>query len=226
MTLRLLGDLEGLDAPERLRALGPPLLEGTPDAELQRLVEEAQRVSGFPLALVSLVTARLQYWRAHAGLPPELAASQGTDRCLSFCQFVVAADAPLEVEDARGEPALPPDLVERYGLRAYVGFPLRVQGQTVGSFCVLDVEARKLPLETLAALQQLSLAASARLEALAATVPAPASPQDAGAHAAWLREAEERPRRSLTERFERGELSKEEFTRALGALSYPGAEDG
>ncbi|MFP2911994.1 GAF domain-containing protein, partial [Pyxidicoccus sp. 3LFB2] len=167
MSSRIPMDMSPLDAPQRLRTFDAPLLDATPDAELQRLVTEASTLSGFPIALVSLVVSRIQFFRAQVGLPPELEASRATDRCTSLCQFVVAGARPLEVVDAASDPSLPADLVERYGIRAYVGFPLRVAGQTVGSFCVIDVKPARLEPAVMERLEALARAASARLEALA-----------------------------------------------------------
>ena len=52
-------DLAPLDDPQRLSAFDTALLDRTPDPELERLVAEASRASGFPIALVSLVQFRL-----------------------------------------------------------------------------------------------------------------------------------------------------------------------
>jgi GAF domain-containing protein len=157
------------------------------------------------------------------GLPPELEAARATDRCTSFCQFVVAGNQPLEIEDASREPGLPEDLIQRYGIRAYVGFPLRVAGQAVGSFCVLDVKTRTLDASARARLEQLARAASARLEALAAqwgpATGGEATEAETRAHEAWLAVAESQSLLSLSGRFASGQLSFEEFQRALGALA-------
>lgn len=213
-------DLSRLDAPERLRTFEPPLLERTPDLELQRLVAEAAELTGFPIALVSLVVHRIQFFRAQVGLPPELAAAQATDRGASLCQFVVAGDAPLRVEDAASESGPPADLAQRGGVRAYVGFPLRVAGQTVGSFCVVDMEPRTLPPPVLARLERLAQEASSRLEQLAGQwAPVPASEGPDPAHAAWMAVAETQPLLSLSAQYADGSLSFEEFQRALGALA-------
>ncbi len=229
MSQKLPSDLTPLDAPARLRTFEAPLLERAPDPELQRLVAEASALTGFPIALVSLVAHRIQFFRAQVGLPPELAASQATDRCNSFCQFVVAGEQPLQILDAASEPGLPADLVQRYGIRAYVGFPLRVAGQTVGSFCVIDVKPGTLAPPVLARLEQLARAASERLEQLAGQwAPAPASGDEA--REAWMAVVESQSLLSLGAQFAEGRLSFEEFQRALGALASlsgalaPGAE--
>ncbi|HEX5751578.1 MAG TPA: GAF domain-containing protein [Archangium sp.] len=214
-------DMSVLDDAERLASFDAPLLESTPDPELQALVTEATTLTGFPIGLVSLVVRKIQFFRAQVGLPPDLSATLATDRCTSFCQFVVARGDCLEIEDAEREPGLPRDLVERYGIRAYVGFPLEVQGQTVGSFCVIDAKPARLTPEVLTKLRALARRASARLEELARQVPAPASSSEAEAQArnAWLAVAEAQPLLSLSERYADGQISFEEFQRGLGALA-------
>jgi GAF domain-containing protein len=214
-------DLSVLDNAERLSCFDAPLLDSTPDPELQALVTEATALTGFPIGLVSLVVRKIQFFRAQVGLPPDLTATLATDRCTSFCQFVVARGASLEIEDATREPGLPRDLVERYGIRAYVGFPLKVQGRTVGSFCVIDAKPARLEAGVLTKLEALAQRASTRLEELVRQVPASSSSSDAEAQArnAWLSVAEAQPLLSLSARFADGELSFEEFQRGLGALA-------
>ncbi len=217
-------DLSRLDSDARLRVLDGPLMERTPDPALQAVVEEAARTTDFPIALVSLVGSRIQFFRAQVGLPPELEAARATDRCSSFCQFVVAGERPLQVEDAEGDPSLPRELVERYGIRAYFGFPLRVGGQTVGSLCVIDVRARQLAAGSLEALARLAERASARLESLASSWAFASLGEGDRAHRAWLELVERQPLLSLSEQFSRGALSLPELQRALGVLAHLSGE--
>lgn len=207
-----------LDDSRRLRVLDGAVLDRRPDARLQELVAQAAEVSGFPIALVSLVTRQVQFFRAQVGLPPDLQVARATDRDKSFCQFVVAHNRPLVVEDSWREPWLPRDLIERYGIRAYVGFPVSVLGQTVGSLCVIDVQPRRLGEVALEQLRGLAQAVSARLEELARTWALVPGAEEDQAHQAWLAVAEAQSLASLGEQFARGRLSLEELQRALGAL--------
>lgn len=221
MSTRLPQDLSLLDDTRRLSAFESPLFDRTPDPELQALVSEAAAVSGYPIALVSLVAHKIQFFRAQVGLPPDLSVALATDRCTSFCQFVVAGEQNLLIEDATREPGLPKDLVERYGIRAYAGFPLRVMGRTVGSFCVIDAKPRRLEAPVLGRLGELARKASERLDALARQVPPGEllSEAEKKAHQAWMAVAEAQPLLSLSEQFASGKLSFDEFQRGLGALA-------
>ncbi len=211
-------DLSLLDDRARLSTFDAPLLDTREDAQLHALVEEASRVSGFPIALVSLVVRQIQFFKAQVGLPPDLEAARATDRCSSFCQYVVAGQQPLRIEDAARVEDLPQELVNTYGIRAYVGFPLRVQGQVVGSFCVIHTQPATLPPEVMARLETLAQAASARLEELVRQEGAGSS-GSAQAHAAWMSVAETQPLLKLSEQFAEGRLSLEEFQRGVAALS-------
>jgi hypothetical protein len=215
-------DLAHLDSGLRLRVLGGPLLDRAPDPELQQLVEEAAQVTGFPIALVSLVVSRIQFFRAQVGLPPDLEAARSTDRCNSFCQYVVSGNRPLEVSDATQEAGLPQELVRRYGIRAYLGYPLRLLGQTVGTLCVLDLEPRKASAADRDALAQLAKRAVARLERMAVQWAVPVEPPSLAelkAHGARIDAFERQQVMSLSEQFAVGRLSADEFQRALGALA-------
>ncbi|HEX8438209.1 GAF domain-containing protein [Archangium sp.] len=221
MSTRLPHDLSALDELGRLSTFDSALLDRAPDPELQALVTAASTLSGFPIALVSLVARQIQFFRAQVGLPADLAVARATDRCTSFCQFVVASDQCLLIEDATREPGLPKDLVERYGIRAYAGFPLRVMGRTVGAFCIIDAQPRRLEPTVVGQLKALARKASARLEALARQVPTAqvCSGPEQKAHRAWLAVAEAQPLLYLSEQFASGKLSLEEFQRGMGALS-------
>ncbi len=118
------------------------LLVGIDDAELNALVERAADELDMPIALVTLVLERIQFFRSHTGLPDDLAASRATERDVSFCQFVVRDGSPFEVINAAEDPRIPQALVRRYGISAYLGIPVRVGQTVVGSLCVLDTKPR------------------------------------------------------------------------------------
>lgn len=156
-----------LNDPARLAALHHVMLRAEADALLDACVTRAAELARAPMALVSLVIRHIQLFRAHRGLPPELAVSCATSRSHSFCQLVILGEAPLLVEDAERDERVPKELVHHYGIRAYAGVPIRVNGHVVGSFCVLDHEPRRFEPQVVEALQQLAAEAAGRLVALA-----------------------------------------------------------
>jgi len=141
-------------------------LDREPDDELQAIVEADSEACDTPVALVSLVLDRIQFFRAHRGLPPDLALACATDRDASFCQLVVQTGEPFETSNAPLEKRLPQALVDRYGLRAYLGLPLRLDGNVVGTLCVLDTVVRPFTGAQREALSMLAVRAERRLRAM------------------------------------------------------------
>ncbi|MEV4346512.1 PAS domain S-box protein [Actinoplanes sp. NPDC049596] len=118
---------------------------------LDRLTRLAARLLRVPVAAVSLVGDSRQVFLSTVGQSPELAYAP--------CRHVIEADAPQIVSDARARTAAP-------GAGGYAGFPLRSpRGETLGSFCVVDVEPRDWTAEELATLEDLAAAAEAELAA-------------------------------------------------------------
>lgn len=157
--------MAGLDDARRLGAFDETLLDGGDDEAMQALVRAAATNLGTPIALVSLIAGRVQWFHSHSGLPPEIALARATSRCSSFCQFVVREEAMFEVVDARSDQRVPQQLVEQYGIRSYLGAPVRYRGEVVGSFCVIDVVPRNFTDEQRAALLDYAALAGERLEA-------------------------------------------------------------
>ena len=163
--------------PDRVDALGPDggrllafkggILDSALDEELQDIVADAAAKLRAPISLVSLILHRIQYFRAFYGLPKDLATARATDRDVSFCQFVVRDEAPVEVTDAAADGRVPQDLVARYGIRSYLGIPVRADGSVIGSLCVIDTTPRAFTPEERALLTALAERASRRLTVLA-----------------------------------------------------------
>lgn len=120
-----------------VRRLG--LLDAAPEESFDRLTRMATRLTGAPVSLTVLVDEDRQFFVSETGLPEDAAAGRETPLSHSFCQHVVARRAPLLVPDARedarvsGNPA-----IAELGVVAYAGVPLVVEGETVGSLCLVD----------------------------------------------------------------------------------------
>ncbi|WP_437911438.1 GAF domain-containing protein [Sorangium sp. So ce302] len=162
-----------LNDPARLAELHHVLLRDDADAILDACVERAAELARAPMALVSLVVRHIQLFRAHRGLPPDLCVSCATSRSSSFCQLVVRNEEPLVVEDAVHDERVPKELVERYGIRAYAGVPVRVRRHVVGSLCVIDLVPRTFEPGVVEGLHRLAAEVGTRLEALESDTPPP-----------------------------------------------------
>jgi signal transduction histidine kinase len=126
--------------PARLAALQRLNLLDTPaEAAFDRLGQLAQRFLKTPVALVTLVDDQRQFFKSCLGLPEPWATWRSTPLSHSFCKHVVSTNAPLVVNDARENPVFRENLaIKDLGIVAYLGVPLRVRDQVLGSFCVID----------------------------------------------------------------------------------------
>lgn len=146
-----LDDLERLAA---LRALG--LLDAPPAEPLRTYVRLATRLTGAPVALVSLVEEQRQCFAASLGYgePP----LTETPISHSFCQHVVRSGDVFKVDDSRIHPlvAFNP-AVEELGVAAYLGAPVRhPQGHILGAICVIADEPRQWTAEDAEVLRDLA----------------------------------------------------------------------
>jgi GAF domain-containing protein len=153
-----------LDDPHRISLIGRAYYEPTIDPVLDALLERAILLASTPQAMVSIVGAHTQVFRAHRGLPPELAVACGTSRSSSFCQLVIRSEDALVVTDAATDPRVSQELVEAYGIRAYAGMPIRRGATVLGSLCVVDVLPRAFPETVLDGLRDIADQVSAYLE--------------------------------------------------------------
>jgi transcriptional regulator with GAF, ATPase, and Fis domain len=156
-----------LDSPARLAQFKGAIVGLDADGVLDECVKEAAARAQAPMALVTFVMSKIQLFRAAVGLPPELEASRATSRCDSFCQFVVTTERPFVIVDAQKDDRVPQHLVKTYGIAAYLGVPIQVGGQVLGSLCVADGQPRAWPASLIGELEVLAARVSARLETLA-----------------------------------------------------------
>jgi len=129
--------------PDRHRAFTAELLAEAEDEMLQAIVKEAARDLSAPIALVNLVLEEIQFFKAHYGLPEDLATARGTERDVSFCQFVVRDGESFEVTNARQDTRVPQHLVKHHDIQAYLGLPVIFDDVIVGSLCVIDTKPRE-----------------------------------------------------------------------------------
>ena len=156
-----------LSSPKRLAALGElKVLDSPPERAFDRLTKAACAFVHVPIALVSLVDDRRQFFKSLQGLPQPFCDDRETPLSHSFCQYVAAGNKPLVIADAREHPILRENLAIRdLGVVAYCGFPLtRTSGQTVGSFCAIDTKAHDWQPEEISALRVLAHLAMEELE--------------------------------------------------------------
>lgn len=110
------------------------------EVSFDRLVKLSRRLTGAPMAFVSLVDTYDQVIKSAEGLPAPYGQGFGFRDPRSFCRQVVSREAPLVIPDARADPEHAGNAaIAGLGIVAYLGVPLRApDGHVVGSFCVAD----------------------------------------------------------------------------------------
>lgn len=149
----------GVQAPARLatvRTLG--LLDTPADEAFDALTRLAASLLGAPASFVSIVDAERDFYLSQSGLPAWLAAEREL-RGTTFCHHAIASRQPLAIADTHAEPvwrALP--TTESLGVRAYLGVPLWIDNEPIGSLCVIDSQPREWTPQQIATLDALAKA--------------------------------------------------------------------
>ncbi len=156
-------------SPERERARLKVLdsyqvLDTGDEAIFDAFVALAAELADTPIALVSLIDEKRQWFKARRGLEVE-----ETPREQAFCAYALDDRVTtLEVEDARTDDRFKanPLVTGSPGIRFYAGFPLVApDGSRLGTICVIDRKPRALTDGQRDALMALSRAVMAVLDA-------------------------------------------------------------
>src|SRR5579859_1023700 len=127
----------------RLETLRSYAMLDTPnEEEFDDLVRLAAQVCHTPIALISLVDEHRQWFKAAFGVD-----LKETSREISFCDHALRETGVFVVTDARlhRDFSNNPLVVGEPKIRFYAGAPLVApDGQTLGTLCVIDREARAL----------------------------------------------------------------------------------
>lgn len=124
----------------RLRALASAGVLFTPgEARFDRITRLACSTFEAPIALVTLVADRIQWFKSAQGLvTPE------TSREISFCGHAIVERAPLIVSDTWLDSRFFDNslVVGPPYIRFYAGQPVSFRGQPIGTLCVIDTRPR------------------------------------------------------------------------------------
>ena len=132
------------------------ILQPSRRQRLDALTQEASERLHTPMAFVSILDDQWLHLAGATGLTGELEETRRNSPEASYCQYVVALDDVLVVTDSGRD-----DLVREHpattemGVRAYLGVPLRANGQCLGSFCVVDTSVREWTDDDLVELERL-----------------------------------------------------------------------
>jgi serine/threonine-protein kinase len=149
--------------PERLAALlSCGVLDTAPEASFDDITRLAGQLCDAPIALVSLVAADRQWFKARVGIDVA-----ETSRDLAFCAHALGSPEVLVVRDTLEDARFAdnPFVLHDPSIRFYAGAPLMIEPDvTVGTLCVLDRVPRDLTASQLAALAALARQVSAELK--------------------------------------------------------------
>lgn len=152
------------DERQRLTALHSyAILDTPPEASYDDLARLAALICDTPIALISLIDADRQWFKARFGL-----SRSETSRDDSFCTHAIRQkDQVLVVPDATVDPrfAKSPLVTHEPHVRFYAGAPLVAPGgEALGALCVIDRRARDLSPEQVRALETLATQVVAQFE--------------------------------------------------------------
>jgi GAF domain-containing protein len=142
---------------ERLDALLSTNLLDTPRSEtFDNLVNIAAKLMKTPIAAISLLAARRQWFKASHGLE----GIRETPRNVAFCGYAILdPKGILTIEDATQDARVSdnPYVLRSPYVRSYAGVPLLVgTGLPIGALCVADTKPRTFSAEELRQLADLA----------------------------------------------------------------------
>jgi PAS domain S-box-containing protein len=148
---------------DRLAALGGyRILDTTPEEAFDELARLASSICDTPIALVSLVDATRQWFKARVGID-----ATETPRAGSFCDHAIIDDDLFIVEDAALDPRFRTNALVTGdpNIRFYAGAPLvSPDGHNLGTLCVIDKRPRGLNDDQCTALRALARQVMMQLE--------------------------------------------------------------
>ena len=126
------------------------------------IVEVAAALFEVPIALLTLMDADRQWFKANVGAPIAC-----TSRADSFCAHTIMGTETMVVEDFLLDPRFAdhPFVAGGFGLRFYAGAPLvTARRQCVGTLCLLDTQSRPFAPDRRRLLERLARQAMDALE--------------------------------------------------------------
>jgi GAF domain-containing protein len=122
------------------------------DQRYRQIVEYAATEFDVPICLFTVVGAGRQEFLAQVGMT-----QHSTARDVSFCGHAILKPEVMVVQDALADARFfdNPLVTGNPNIRFYAGAPLIVEGQAVGTLCIIDSRPRQLAPEDVAVLEDL-----------------------------------------------------------------------
>jgi PAS domain S-box-containing protein len=137
------------------------ILDTEPESVFEDMVNLANFICKTPIAAISLVDERRQWFKAITGVD-----AKETSRDVAFCAHTILRDETMIVPDALLDERFHdnPLVTGETNIRFYAGVPLATPtGRHLGTLCVIDHEPRELTAEQFKALKTLTDSVMAHL---------------------------------------------------------------
>lgn len=124
----------------------------------------AQRIFAVPIALVSLVDEKRQWFKSCIGIT-----EKETPRDISFCGHAILDDEVFIIPDTAKDERFAdnPLVINEPHIRFYAGCPLRfTDGSRLGALCIMDTKPRSLSNDDIETLKDLASTAERELAAI------------------------------------------------------------
>lgn len=160
-----------LRSPARLAAVQRTgLLDSAPEASFDALTRLAARLLKVPSSFIAIADVDRDFYKSFYGFDESLASTrQLTGQ--TFCHHTLARSSLLAIADTHADPAWSAvPTVRTLGVRAYAGVPLRLEGQTIGSFCAVDTQPHAWSDDELEVLREMAASAERELGLRAALI--------------------------------------------------------
>lgn len=145
--------------PRRLAVLESTGLLDTPaEARFDVLTQRAASLLGVPATFISLVDRDRDFHKSASGPSGQWSEVRQLEG-LTFCHYTLGAPSPLVIDDTARDPVYRhvPSVTD-LGVRAYLGVPLVIEGEVIGSFCAVAFEPRHWTDADIAVMSELAMA--------------------------------------------------------------------
>lgn len=136
------------------------IMDSESDERFDRVTRMAKRLFGVPTAVVSLIDQDRQWSMSCAG-----GERSEAPREISFCGHTILEEEMMVIENALEDSRFVdnPLVTEAPDIRFYAGCPLKVDGYTLGTLCIIDQQVREFRGDDVEALKDLGAMVSQEL---------------------------------------------------------------
>ncbi|KKN18784.1 hypothetical protein LCGC14_0952250 [marine sediment metagenome] len=130
-----------MNEKNRLRVLESlHILDTASDSDLDKYTKLLNLIFDVPIALISLVDSERQWFKSRLGIE-----ECSSNRDIAFCSYTIQSTDIFEVinptadERFKNNPFVKGDV----NLRYYCGAPVMIDGEAIGSLCMIDTKKRE-----------------------------------------------------------------------------------